>query len=140
MAEEIVQMRKSEYDDLIKTSRLNKKKISEEAMKLWKEKGVASLDISVRSERDVYNTIRLDCTAYVGDRYSEFPISYELRKRLSDFLQRQVRYEVDSYYGKPLKVINHYNKMETSLNKWFRLAWLVAVSGWVVAAILMIGG
>ena len=141
MAEEIVQLRKSEYDELVRTSKLNKKKVTEEARKLWTEKGAARLDISIRTKSDTYCTVGFDCTAYVRDTHPSFPISDKLRERLSKFLKEQIRYEVDEYYGEPLKIKNNYNKLVKSQNKWFRLAWLVALSGWAFAgAMLAFGG
>lgn len=140
MAEEIVQLRKTEYEELVRTSRLNKKKVSEEAKKLWEKNGAARLDISIRTKSDTYCTLGFDCTAYVRDTHPSFIIPDKLRERLSKFLQRQIRYEVDDYYGEPLKVKNHYNKLIDSQNKWFRLAWLVALSGWAFAGALLAFG
>ena len=138
MAERIVQLRESEYEELVKTSKLKKKQIVEQAKKLWEERGAARLYIEIRTKSDTYYTRTFDCRSWVWEKDERFCIPQELRERLSKFLQKEIRWEIEQCYGEPLKVINAYNKKIESQDKWFRLAWLVAVSGWVVAAILLL--
>lgn len=140
MAEKIIQLEESEYEELVKTSKLRKKQVLEEARKLWETRGIARLSIAIDTKRDLGYNLTFDCTAFFADQDERFPISYNLRQRLSDFIRKQIQREVDDYYGEPTKIINEYNKRRKSLDKWFRFVWLVAVCGWVVAAILAIGG
>lgn len=138
MIERIVQLRESEYEELTKTAGLKKKQIAEQAQKLWKEKGAATIDITIHTASDSYYTHSFDCKAQVWYKNERFFIPLELRERLSKFLKEEIAWEVGRRYGEPMKLINHYNKKVASQDKWFRMAWLVAVSGWVVAAILLL--
>ena len=137
--ERIVQLRESEYEELVKVSKLNEKQIAEQAEKLWKERGVAKVELKIYEGSKYSFGRELLCDAWVWHKDDRFFIPDKLRESLGEFVRTWVRYEIDAYYGEPLQVIKSYNKKEEELNRWFRVLWLVAVSGWVVASILLLG-
>ena len=137
--ERIIQLRESEYEELVKVSKLKKKQIAEQAEKLWKERGVAKIELRIEGGNRYDLVQDLLCNAWVWYKDDRFFIPEELRERLGRFIRTWMRYEIDAYYGEPLQVVNSYNKKEKELNRWFRVLWLVAVSGWVVASILLLG-
>ena len=137
--ERIVQLRESEYEELVKVSKLNEKQIAEQAEKLWKERGVAKVELKIYEGSKYSFGQELLCDAWVCHKDDRFFIPDKLRESLGKFVRTWVRYEIDDYYGEPLQVIKSYNKKEEELNRWFRVLWLVAVSGWVVASILLLG-
>lgn len=137
--ERIVQLRESEYDNLIKVYQLKNNEISEKAVQIWKEKGVAEIKVIIDASKEFDGEFTIACDSYIYEKDERFVLPKELRDRFCKMLDREVKWLLDRYYGDAIKVVNTYNKKEQSLNKWFSLAWLIAVSGWVVAAILLLG-
>ena len=136
--ERIVQLRESEYEQLMKTYQLKNNEISEKAVQIWKEKGVAKIKVVIDASKEFDGEFTIDCDSYIYEKDGRFVLPKELRDRFCNMLDREVKWLLDRYYGDAIKVVNTYNKKEQSLNKWFRLAWLIAVSGWVVASMLLL--
>lgn len=137
--ERIVQLRESEYEQLMKTYQLKNNEISEKAVHIWKEKGVAEIKVYVDAGKEFDGEFTITCDSYIYEKDGRFVLPKELRDRFCKMLDREVKWLVDRYYGDAVKIVNTYNKKMESFNKWFSFAWLIAVSGWVVAAILLLG-
>lgn len=135
--ERIVQLRESEYNNLINIYQLKNNEISEKAVQIWKEKGVAEIKVYVDAKKEFDGEFIIACDSYIYEKDGRFVLPKELRDRFCKMLDSEVQWLVDRYYGDAVKVVNTYNKKEESLNKWFCLAWLIAISGWVVATILL---
>lgn len=137
MAERIVQLRTSEYEELVNTAELKEKQIIEKAQELWRTKGAATIDITIRTERDTCGTLTFDCKTQVWYKDGRFFIPQELRNRLNKFLKREIESEIESFYGNPMELYNCYKKKMSDYNKYISLVWLAALSGWVVAACVL---
>ena len=130
--ERIVQLTDSEYNGLIEKAGLNKKKISEQAQKLYKERGVASIDIKLSHENNEWeNSFRFDCSAYVWYKDEKFFIPEELRNRLGKILKDTVLMEMRESYGNSEKLYNALKRRYKNLSIWKWITAVVAVSGWV---------
>ncbi len=130
--ERIVQLTDSEYNGLIEKAGLNKKKISEQAQKLYKERGVASIDIKLSHENNEWeNSFRFDCSAYVWYKDEKFFIPEELRNRLGKILKDTVLMEMREFYGNSEKLYNALKRRYKNLSIWKWITAVVAVSGWV---------
>ena len=136
--ERMIQLRESEYEQLMKTYQLKNNEISEKAVQIWKEKGVAEIKVIIDASKEFDGVFTIACDSYIYEKDERFVLPKELRDRFCKMLDREVKWLLDRYYGDAIKVVNTYNKKEQSLNKWFRLAWLIAVSGWVVASMLLL--
>lgn len=137
--ERIVQLRESEYDKLINICQLKNNEISEKAVHIWKEKGVAEIKVRVDAGKEFDGEFTITCDSYIYEKDGRFVLPKELRDRFCKMLDSEVQWLVDRYYGDAIRIVNTYTEKKESLNKWFSLAWLIAVSGWVVAAILLLG-
>lgn len=137
--ERIVQLRDSEYESLVKKATLNEAQILSEAQKLWKEQGAARIDISFQLVGERYDADEsIDCCGYVFNKDDRFCLPLDFRKRCAEIIRIWTQTCVNHYYGEPMDVINRYKRKEKNFNKLYRLIWLIAVSGWVVASILML--
>lgn len=103
-----------------------------------KKKGVAEIKVIIDASKEFDGEFTIACDSYIYEKDERFVLQKELRDRFCEMLDREVKWLLDRYYGDAIKVVNTYNKKEQSLNKWFRLAWLIAVSGWVVASMLLL--
>lgn len=137
MVERIVQLRTSEYEELVNTADLKEKQIVEKAQELWRTKGAATIDITIRTERDTYGTLTFDCKTQVWYKDGRFFIPKELRDRLNMFVKREIESEMESFYGNPMELYNRYKKKMSDYNRYISLVWLVTLSGWVVAACIL---
>ena len=73
--ERIVQLRDYEYNNLVEKANLNEKQIDEKAQKLYKERGVAAIDIKLNHENNNYeSSFRFDCSAFVWYKDEKFYI------------------------------------------------------------------
>lgn len=134
--EKIVQLREYEYNKLSDLAKLNESQIEERALKLYKEKGVAEVDITVKVGRDkeYYSTQRFNCSAFVWYKDGKFSIQGKLRDRLSELIKKQVLREVSDTYGEPINIMNKYSREIHDLQTVRFIIWTIAVSGWAAFA------
>ena len=130
--ERIVQLRDYEYNNLIEKANLNEKQINEQAQKLYKERGVASIDIKLaHKNNDWENSFRFDCSAFVWYKDEKFFISEKLRNRLGKILKDSMLMEMREAYGGSEKLYNALKRRSKNLSIWKWITAVVAVSGWV---------
>lgn len=112
------------------------RKMVEWALKLYKEKGVAEVDITVKVGRDneYYSTQRFNCLAFVWYKDNKFYIQEKLRDRLGKLIEKQVIREVSDKYGKPVDLMNKYSKKIHDLQIAKFILWTIALSGWAAFA------
>ena len=134
--EKIEQLGEYEYNKLSDLAKLNESQIEERALKLYKEKGVAEVDITVKVGRDkeYYSTQRFNCSAFVWYKDGKFFIQEKLRYRLSALIEKQVIREVSDKYGEPVDLMNKYSKERHDLQTVRFILWTIAVSGWAAFA------
>ena len=137
--ERIVQLRDYEYNNLVEKANLNEKQIDEKAQKLYKERGVATIDIKLSHENNDYeNSFKFDCSAYVWYNDDKFYIPEQLRKRFGKILKDTMLSEMREAYGSPEKIYNVLKRRAKNLSIWKWLMFVVAVSGWIAFALCLI--
>ena len=138
MIDKIVQMSVREYESLQRAAKLKEKQIQQEALKLWKEKGVATINITIEYKEKSCCSFehKVDCSAYVWSKDERFIIPQPLRSRIQDLIKKFVQYEINDYIGKPINLWNSLERDQIKLNRHARYLWLIAASGWAVAAVL----
>ena len=138
MIDKIVQMSVREYESLQRTAKLKEKQIQQEALKLWKERGVATISIIIDHKENSRCSFehKVDCSAHVWHKDENFTIPQPLRSRIQGLIKTFVQYEIDDYIGEPIKLWNSLKRDQIKLNRHARYLWLIATSGWAVAAVL----
>lgn len=126
----IVQLEQYEYDKIIELSKLNEEQIEKRAMELWKEKGVAEINIKIDMGNDYDDTYSIDCKAYMFHKDEKFKISYDLRNRLSEIIKENVMWNIENKFGGLTKAINLFKQKTETLNYAKYILWGIAASGW----------
>ena len=139
MTDKIVQMSVREYESLQRMAKLKEKRIQQEALKLWKERGVANIEISINYRDNHYSGYnhKVDCSAYVWCRESGFTIPEPLRSRIGKLIESFTQNKIDNYIGRPIDLWNSLELERKNLSRLSRILWLISASGWAVAAVLL---
>lgn len=132
----IIQIDESEYNQLADKASLNEKQIEERAINLYKERGVAKIEITVRTKSDVYLTRIFSCDSWVFYKDDRFFISEELRDRLRSFITKYVQERINQDYETPQELITEYNRKVFFFNYLKYVFYLIAASGWGAAVAL----
>ena len=132
----IIQIDESEYNQLVDKASLNEKQIEERAINLYKERGVAKIEITVRTKSDVYLTRIFSCDSWVFYKDDRFFISEELRDRLRSFITKYVQERINQDYETPQELITEYNRKVFFFNYLKYVFYLIAASGWGAAVAL----
>ena len=132
----IIQIDESEYNQLVDKASLNEKQIEERAINLYKERGVAKIEITVLTKSDVYLTRIFSCDSWVFYKDDRFFISEELRDRLRSFITRYVQERINQDYETPQELITEYNRKVFFFNYLKYVFYLIAASGWGAAVAL----
>lgn len=140
MAENIVQMPLREYEKLKSISSAKQKQIEKEAIKLWKEKGVATLriDVGVKGHDYGYGMMNIDCSSYVFYKDDKFFISEELRRRVADYCTSMVQSEIDNYICDPVKQMRSLEEERNKVGRWFLTSIILTIIGWATAIVLIL--
>lgn len=133
----IIQIDESEYNKLVEKARLNEKQIEEKALKLYEEKGMAQIEIIVRTDSDCYSTRYFKCESSVWYKDSRFFISEKLRNRLGRFISEYVQYKINQDYQTPEELMSYYTKQLKMLNYARYIFYCVAMSGWAAFVTLL---
>lgn len=139
--EKIIQLSEYDYDKLVEKAKMTESKIKEEAYRIYKEKGMVSLNLSL-GFRDRYgeeDEITLYASAYVSEfKNDKFPLSYEDKQRLIDFTEKRILKYMQKRFGKNISRANYLIK-DIEKQKNMRKTFIgLTVIGWVVAATLLI--
>lgn len=133
----IIQIDESEYNQLADKASLNEKQIEERAINLYKERGVAKIEITVRTKSDVYLTRTFSCDSWVFYKDARFFISEELRDRLRSFITKYVQERINQDYETPQRLMIEYCRRLESLKIVKYIIYAVALSGWAAFATLL---
>lgn len=71
--ERIVQLRELEYEQLSSLAKSNESQIEEKALKMYNEKGVAGLKITIKMDTDEYGfEHHFDCSTFIWYKNEKF--------------------------------------------------------------------
>lgn len=136
--EQIIQLRKSEYDKLIELSNLSNETIENRAIELYQERGTYGLNIELDTQEDYKSQFHFKAYSYVKDWDNKFPISEEDKRKIVDFINSRTKRMLVKKFGNQITNLNFYNSEVDSLNKLKTKFLLFTVTGWAVAVILTI--
>lgn len=133
----IIQIDESEYNQLVDKANLNEKQIEEKAVALYEEKGVAAVEVTVRTDDSCYSTRYFKCSSFVWYKDERFFISEKLRNNLRKFITELVRYKVNQDYEKPERLAEDYECKLNFLKNVRYIFYAVALSGWAAFVTLL---
>lgn len=133
----IIQIDESEYNQLVDKANLNEKQIEEKAVALYEEKGVAAVEVTVRTDDSCYSTRYFKCSSFVWYKDERFFISEKLRNNLRKFITELVQYKVNQDYEKPERLAADYERKLNFLKNVRYIFYAVALSGWAAFVILL---
>lgn len=133
----IIQIDESEYNQLVDKANLNEKQIEEKAVALYEEKGVAAVEVTVRTDDSCYSTRYFKCSSFVWYKDERFFISEKLRNGLGKFITEFVQYKVKQDYEKPERLAADYERKLNFLKNVRYIFYAVALSGWAAFVTLL---
>lgn len=133
----IIQIDESEYNQLVDKANLNEKQIEEKAVSLYEEKGVAAVEVTVRTDDSCYSTRYFKCSSFVWYKDERFFISEKLRNNLRKFITELVQYKVNQDYEKPERLAEDYERKLNFLKNVRYIFYAVALSGWAAFVTLL---
>lgn len=133
----IIQIDESEYNQLVDKANLNEKQIEEKAVALYEEKGVAAVEVTVRTDDSCYSTRYFKCSSFVWYNDERFFISEKLRNNLRKFITELVQYKVNQDYEKPERLAADYERKLNFLKNVRYIFYAVALSGWAAFVTLL---
>lgn len=133
----IVQLDDSEYNRIIELANLNEKQIEEKALDLYKSRGVATVEICVRTENDTTSQRVFNCDTDVWYKDYKFFMSERLRDRLGEFINKIVEEKVNRDYKTPVALMLRYAKIVEQIKTVRYIMYMLAMSGWVAFVALM---
>lgn len=139
MANRIVQLNETDYDELKEKASLNDSQIKELAEKYYRERGVCELIITQQLKDDcgVYRRYQVDSICFenaLGKQYAFKPIISEKdRKRINSLAEKIVRGTFEENYGKNVDFINEVYKERKLFHIIKYILYGIAVSGWGIA-------
>lgn len=136
--EQIIQLRKSEYDKLIELSNLGNEAIENRALELYQERGTYGLNIELDTQEDYKSQFHFKAYSYVKDWDNKFPISEDDKRKIVDFINYRTKRMLVKKFGNQITNLNFYNKEVDNIHKLKTKFLVFTVTGWAVAVILMI--
>lgn len=133
----IVQIDESEYNQLVDKANLNEKQIEEKALQMYEERGVAKVELTIKTNSDYYSNRFFKCNASVWYKDSRFFISERLRERLGEFIKEYVQDKVNMDYEKPQRLYQAYQRRFELFKKTQYIFYGIAVSGWAAFVTLL---
>ena len=133
----IIQIDESEYNQLVDKANLNEKQIEEKAVALYEGKGVAAVEVTVRTDDSCYSTRYFKCSSFVWYKDERFFISEKLRNNLRKFITELVQYKVNQDYEKPERLAEDYERKLNFLKNVRYIFYAVALSGWAAFVTLL---
>lgn len=127
----IVQLYDSEYNRIIELANLNEKQIEEKALDLYKSRGVATVEIRVRTENDTTSRRVFNCDTDVWYNDDKFFISDRLRDRLGKFINKIVEEKINRDYDTPGALMLRHAKIVEQIKTVRYVMYMLSMSGWV---------
>ena len=134
----IVQLDEYDYNKLADLAKLNEKEIEKHAIDLWKEKGVAEITIKIDTGRDYNDYCRIDCSTYLFYKDNRFYIPENVRERFRKIVKENVMWDIEERVGDLKGAINKFNREAKWIGYTKFVLYMIALSGWAVAAVLFL--
>lgn len=134
----IVQLDEYDYNKLADLAKLNEKEIEKHAIDLWKEKGVAEITIKIDTGRDYNDYCRIDCSTYLFYKDNRFHIPENVRERFRKIVKENVMWDIEERFGDLKGAINKFNREAKWIGYTKFVLYMIALSGWAVAAVLFL--
>lgn len=134
----IVQLDEYEYSKLADLAKLNEKEIEKRAIDLWKEKGVAEIIIKIDTGRDYNDYCRIDCSAHFFYKDDRFYTPENVRERFRKIVKENVMWNIEEWFGDLKGAINKFNREAKWIGYTKFIFYMMALSGWAVAAVLFL--
>lgn len=134
----IVQLDEYDYNKLADLAKLNEKEIEKHAIDLWKEKGVAEITIKIDTGRDYNGYCRIDCSTYLFYKDNRFYIPENVRERFRKIVKENVMWDIEERFGDLKGAINKFNREAKWIGYTKFVLYMIALSGWAVAAVLFL--
>ena len=134
----IVQLDEYDYNKLADLAKLNEKEIEKLAIDLWKEKGVAEITIKIDTGRDYNDYCRIDCSTYLFYKDNRFYIPENVRERFRKIVKENVMWDIEERLGDLKGAINKFNREAKWIGYTKFVLYMIALSGWAVAAVLFL--
>ena len=134
----IVQLDEYDYNKLADLAKLNEKEIEKHAIDLWKEKVVAEITIKIDTGRDYNDYCRIDCSTYLFYKDNRFYIPENVRERFRKIVKENVMWDIEERFGDLKGAINKFNREAKWIGYTKFVLYMIALSGWAVAAVLFL--
>ena len=134
----IVQLDEYDYNKLADLAKLNEKEIEKHAIDLWKEKGVAEITMKIDTGRDYNDDCRIDCSTYLFYKDNRFYIPENVRERFRKIVKENVMWDIEERFGDLKGAINKFNREAKWIGYTKFVLYMIALSGWAVAAVLFL--
>lgn len=134
----IVQLDEYDYNKLADLAKLNEKEIEKHAIDLWKGKGVAEITIKIDTGRDYNDYCRIDCSTYLFYKDNRFYIPENVRERFRKIVKENVMWDIEERFGDLKGAINKFNREAKWIGYTKFVLYMIALSGWAVAAVLFL--
>ncbi|MDB0754667.1 hypothetical protein POY69_22005 [Phocaeicola vulgatus] len=134
----IVQLDEYDYNKLADLAKLNEKEIEKHAIDLWKEKGVAEITIKIDTGRDYNDYCRIDCSTCLFYKDNRFYIPENVRERFRKIVKENVMWDIEERFGDLKGAINKFNREAKWIGYTKFVLYMIALSGWAVAAVLFL--
>ena len=134
----IVQLDEYDYNKLADLAKLNEKENEKHAIDLWKEKGVAEITIKIDTGRDYNDYCRIDCSTYLFYKDNRFYIPENVRERFRKIVKENVMWDIEERFGDLKGAINKFNREAKWIGYTKFVLYMIALSGWAVAAVLFL--
>lgn len=136
--ESIIQLKKSEYDELVQLANMNKKEMQNKAQKIYENRGTYQIDLELKVDQDYKDRIKFKSFSYVRDWDNKFPISYEDKKRIAEFIQYRSLKMLEDKFGKQIRNVNFFQDEIEKLHILKMRFILFTIIGWLAAVLLAI--
>jgi|GEM_PF-2875115 len=145
---EIIQLEKEEFIEIQQLASHNKEEIEKLAEKMYKEKGLCCIKLSMDIKEDYnyydsYSSFKfynyadtIDYGCATNDYKKPFEMSYEDKQKLIKFVTKKADTMMQRKFGKQITDVNHYNKKIKELEATYKQLKIFTITGWGVAVIL----
>lgn len=143
-SEDVVLVRKKDYDELVKLSNASKKTIEELAEEMWKEKGVASIKLALEIRRDKGMELvncdhyTFDANTYIYNNERKFNIPEETKKRFCKLIKGWTCELMNHEFGERISDINKLKRDMFNALKIKRMFIGFTITGWLMAVFMFL--
>lgn len=136
--EQIIQLKSSEYHELVRISNLNEESIQRKAQELYKEKGTYGIKLELNVQQDYQDEITFTANSYVKDWGDKFPLSDDDKRKIVKFVNSRSNRMMIKKFGHQINNVNFYHKELESLGKIRLWSITFTLTGWLLAALFLV--